>query len=268
MISQLTVTLTNTTLRAEFSDSAPVASYSIRLYDLSTLLVNTTELVTALPGGRLTFTLDLTGVPITERSSIQVFRPGSSLEVFTSNGTYVRHRPRMVRESIFQDLRDTLIRTDWLAGTTRDGLVTTTPSSTFPLLEGKPINLIDFFPEGVSETPPNTFAVDIGEPGDLVEGELGGYFEQPYGFEFAFYASSDAVAIALFSDLTDRYMGLSDSPFISLYNYLTDPPNLVVRMEVENFKYARNQHTAAPNEVHLYSAQLEITDYVDQARTA
>lgn len=182
---------------------------------------------------------------------------------------YIRHRARMVRESVFQDLRDTLVRTQWLAGTTSDGLVTTAPDQTLALLEGRPLNLIDYFPENdgaQAETLYNTFAMDIGDHGEMQEGELGGFLEQPYTFNMAFYALTDAVAMAVFSDLYDRYMGITDSPFISLYNYLAATPNVVVRMEVENFRYARDIQQVAPHEVHLFFASLEITDYVDQAR--
>lgn len=181
---------------------------------------------------------------------------------------YIRHRPRMVRESVFQDVRDTLIRSQWMPGTSTDG-VTTLEGETLALLEGRPLNLIDYFPENdgaAAETLYNTFAMDIGDPGEMVEGELGGFFEQPYVFNMAFYALTDAVAMAVLSDLHDRYMGITDSPFISLYNYLAPTPNVVVRMEVENFRYARDVQQVAPHEVHLFFASLEITDYVDQAR--
>jgi hypothetical protein len=174
----------------------------------------------------------------------------------------------MVRESVYQDLRDTLIRCQWLEGTTSDG-VTTTAEETLALLEGRPLNLIDYFPESdgaPAETLYNTFAMDIGDHGEMVEGELGGFLEQPYTFNMAFYALTDAVAMAVMSDLYDRYLGITESPFISLYNYLADPPNVVVRMEVENFRYARDITQVAPHEVHLFFASLEITDYVDQAR--
>lgn len=185
-------------------------------------------------------------------------------------GTYVRHRQRMVRQSIFEDLRDTLIRTQWMAGTTRDNAVTTAPGATIPLLGGHPINLIDFFPERnspISEsTPINTFAMDVGVAGTLGEGEMGGHYEQPYQFNFALYANSDATAVAMFSDLYDRYIGISDSPYVTLYNYLVDPPTPVVRMEVDDFGYMRDTERPAPAEVFLYVAQLEITDYVDQVR--
>lgn len=182
---------------------------------------------------------------------------------------YVRHRSRMVRESVFQDLRDTLIRTEWLAGTTFRGDVTTAPENTLALLEGRPLNLIDYFPEfdgAPAETLLNTFAMDIGDHGEMYEAELGGHWAQPYTFNMAFYAVTDAVAMAVFSDLYDRYMGITDDEFISLYNYLVDPPKIVVRMEVENFRYARDVTNVAPHEVHLFFASLEITDYVDQAR--
>lgn len=185
---------------------------------------------------------------------------------------YVRHRPRMVRESVYQDLRDTLIRTEWLVGTTRDGSVTTTSANTLALLEGSPLHLIDYFPEsdgGPPETLFNTFALDIGEAGESEEGELGGgYRVHPYTFNMAFYAKTDAVAMAVMSDLADRYLGQTDAPYISLYNYLAPTPNIVVRMEVENFRYARDTQNVAPHEVHLFFAALEITDYVDQGSTA
>ena len=190
----------------------------------------------------------------------------------TPVGGYVRHRSRMVRESVYQDLSDTLIRTRWLIGISSDAVETTTANA-MALLEDSPLVLIDYFPdseEGPAVTPLNTFALDIGEQGEMVEGEMGGFFEQPYTFNMAFYAKTDAVAMALMSDLRDRYLGLSDSPFVSLFDYNspTPQPRLVVRMEVDNFRYARDTQNVAPHEVHLFFAALEITDYVDQERPA
>lgn len=200
-------------------------------------------------------------------------------------GGYVRHRDRMVQESVYRDLRDSLIALGWLAGTTERpvydsagnwGTVTLAPGQEMPLLEEKPIVLIDYFPDaeqsdaaGMStqnRTAVNTFALDSGErlePGLL---EMGGTAEVvPYNFLMAFYANSDATAQALLNDLADRYRGRIARPdFIDLWDYNANEALPVTRMSVESFTYAVNtDRQLAPHEVHLYFAELSIEDEVD-----
>ena len=204
----------------------------------------------------------------------------------TPVGGYVRHRDRMVQESVFQDLRDTLIACNWLAGTTSEpvqdpaddtwGIKVVAEADTLALLEGHPIVLIDYVPETEDDegatvdddsngTALNTFAMSNGEPGDPTLLELGSNAEiQPYVFHFAFYAVSDAVALAVMNDLRDRYRSRLVRPdTIDLFDYNATPPALVVRMDVEEFRYAFNAEAVAPHEVHLYFGELSLSDYVD-----
>lgn len=212
-----------------------------------------------------------------------------------SAGGYVRHRDRMVQESIFEDLQNTLIACRWMSGTTSRPVVspddpaagwqiiTTAPADVLRLLDGHEVKLIDYFPEAnrnddgenpegqqrSRKTDPNTLAVDTGvaqAPQDL---EMGSNFiEQPYLFTMAFYASSDAVALALMNDLRDRYQGrIVSDDHLNLYNYNApgfDSTTLpVTRMECVAFRYEQNVETVAPWEAHLYYAELTISDYVD-----
>lgn len=208
-----------------------------------------------------------------------------------TTGGYVRHRDRMVQESVFRDVEDTLIACRWKAGTTRRKvidpydagsgwkIVTTVADDLLKLLQGAEVKIIDYFPEaggnddetGQSrKTEPNTFAISTGEAGDAVPVELGSNMEeQPYTFTMAFYAVSDAVALALLNDLRDRYLGrLVRGDYVELYNY-NDPSydestTAVCHMEVERFGYSLSEDAAiAPHEVHLYFADLVITDVVD-----
>jgi hypothetical protein len=92
--------------------------------------------------------------------------------------------------------------------------------------------------------------------------------EQPYTFTMAFFARSDAVALALFNDLRDRYQGrLVQDDNISLYNFnasgYTDTTPPITRMEVDAFRYAQDANTVTPSDVHLYYAELQLTDFVD-----
>jgi hypothetical protein len=192
----------------------------------------------------------------------------------------------MIRESVYEDLRNTLIACRWMEGDTSvpvlavDGgapaIVTTTAGEVLELLEGQPINLIDAFPEADpaadsptpdGKTPPNTFAMDTGRPGDPIPLELGNAlaYEKPYTFNFAFYAVSDAVALAVLNDLADRYRGhIVEGDSIDLYNYLATPPTPVVRMDVESFRYTRDAERVTPSNVHLYFAELLVVDLVEQ----
>jgi hypothetical protein len=218
----------------------------------------------------------------------------------TVTGGYVRHRDRMVQESVFQDLQNTLIACRWMAGTTTREVVspydistgyqvvTTTLDQTLRLLGTREdgtaaqVVLIDYFPEvggnddaaGTSrKTEPNTMAVDTGVPQDSIPVELGSNMEEkPYVFTLAFYAASDAVALAVMNDLRDRYMGrLVTDDHLDLFNFndssfnqaTTDP---VVRMEIDYFQYQRNSDLATPANVHLYFAELGLTDTVDSSQ--
>lgn len=193
--------------------------------------------------------------------------------------TYIRHRARMVQESVFEDLSNTLIACRWKVGTTSrlvypsegdltqtPGYVTTTPEDVFALAEGYPVNLIDYFPQAEGEmagaTPPNTFAMDNGRPGEAALLELGSNsMEQPYRFNFAFYAVSDAVADAVMSDLKDRYEGrLVNHDFIALYDYNSAPADIAVQMEIDSFRFSRDVETATPADVHLFFGELALTD--------
>ena len=193
----------------------------------------------------------------------------------TVTGGYVRHRDRMVQESVFQDLQDTLIACKWLLGTTSRPVVDPTNraagyqiltcTQTLKLLGSKDTNgngdvpaemtLIDYFPEvgGVDDatgksrkTEPNTMAIDTGIPQESVPLELGSNMEEkPYIFTYAFYANSDAVAMAVMNDLRDRYAGrLVTDDHLALYNYndpgfdMSTPP--VNMMEIDYFRYQRN----------------------------
>jgi hypothetical protein len=194
---------------------------------------------------------------------------------------YLRHRHRHIQESIIQDVQDTLIACRWMAGTTSREVenpenyqvetVTTEEDETFPLLEGAPIVLIDFFPEtdGIKPdngTAPNTLAVNQGEPGEPELLELGNALaaEQPYSFRMAFYAISDAVALAVLSDLKDRYRGaLVSGPVVGLYDFSQDSPEFVSPLEVEAFDFYKDDYSVSPSAAHLFFAELLITDIVD-----
>lgn len=170
-------------------------------------------------------------------------------------GGYVRWRPRMVRQSVFNDLIFTLQQA---------GFMGTTPT----IALNYPVSVVEFFPEfAIYDTDSvqyNTIAVDNGEPGPLQEYELGGQFSRDYRFNMALYAESDGIGISMFSDLSDRYQGLTNFPFVSLYDYNRTTPTLIVDMEVLNFQYARAPQDVAPFEHHLFFAELIVRDFVDQ----
>lgn len=212
-------------------------------------------------------------------------------------GGFVRHRNRMIQESVFQDLRDTLIACRWMSGTTSRQVVDpdnpgagwqtlTRIADDVLKLVGKredgtvaEVVLIDFFPEaggndddnGESrKTELNTLAVDAGDAQDPQYVELGSNLqEQQYVFTMAFYASSDAVALALLKDLQDRYAGrIVSDDHLDLYNFNdpafddTTPP--VTRMEIDAFRYRQNtDNQVSPWEVNLYFAELVLTDTID-----
>jgi len=210
---------------------------------------------------------------------------------------YIRHRDRMVTASVYQDLKDTLIACRWMAGTTSKpvwspdtpktfnpetgqfesppaAVITTAPNQVLQLLQGKPMNVIDYFPETEGNrprdqrVPDNTFAMDSGQPGDPQDAELGSDVqEQEYVFNFAFYAVSDAAAIAVFSDLRDRYNGriVADAG-VNLYNLNSVTPTTpILQMEIDSFRYARPNEQVTPADIHLYFAELTLTDWIESA---
>lgn len=220
----------------------------------------------------------------------------------TVTGGYVRHRDRMIQESVFEDLQNTLIACRWKTGTTSRQVVdpydiptgyqtvTTTTAELLKLLgkndagDTAELVLIDYFPEvggnddaqGKSrKTEPNTLAIDTGVPQESIPVELGSNMEEkPYVFTLAFYATSDAVAMAVLNDLRDRYAGrLITDDRLNLFDFnapgfdisTADP---VVRMECDYFRYQRNEQLATPANVHLYFAELGLTDVVDPAQAA
>jgi hypothetical protein len=170
-------------------------------------------------------------------------------------GGYIRWRPRMVRESVFQDMKNTLAAAGYMGATPHIAL-------------HYPVNVIEFFPEFAiydqDKVQYNTIAVDNGEPGPMEEYELGGQFSRDYRFNMALYAESDGIGISMFSDLADRYHGLTNFPFVPLYNYNAATPTLVLNMEVLNFQYTRAPQDVAPWEHHLFFGELIVRDLVDQ----
>ena len=210
---------------------------------------------------------------------------------------YIRHRDRMVTASVYQDLQDTLIACRWIAGTTSKpvwnpsypkrfnpvtgeydvpypAVIITHPNEVLPLLQGQPMQVIDYFPETEGtraredKVPKNTFAMDSGQPGDPEQVELGSdHQEQQYIFNFAFYAVSDAAAIAVMSDLKDRYAGrIVAEAGISLYDLnAVDHTTALVQMDIESFRYARPNEQVTPADIHLFFAELTITDFVSTA---
>lgn len=196
---------------------------------------------------------------------------------------YIRHRARMVQESVFEDLANTLIACRWMVGTTSRSVfpaegpigaapaaaITTTSGDVYPLAQDHPVQLLDYFPEAQGEitgaTPLNTMAMDNGRPGEATQLELGSNtLEQPYVFNLAFYAVSDAVADAVLSDLKDRYEGrLVNHEVIELYDYNVTPDAAVAYMEIDGFRYTRDTDNVSPAEVHLFFAELQITDIVE-----
>lgn len=179
----------------------------------------------------------------------------NEITIDSGDGGYVRWRPRMVRLSIVEDLKNTLTSTGWTSAQLNH-----------------PFSVQEFFPEFAvyadDEVHVNTLVVDSAEPSPVEEFELGGQLSRLYRVNMAFYAQDEETGIAVFSDLADRYEGLTDSPYVSLYDYnqQTDPP-LVARMEVESFQYVRAALDVAPYEHHLWFVELMLRDFVDGDRT-
>lgn len=217
---------------------------------------------------------------------------------------YVRHRARMVRQSVYEDAKHVLsIPRDYAGRLASDPDVAkksfnvpdvyswldNDPTRTLPLLGEYPLTFIEYFPEegleAYEKIALNTLALDTGTSDPEQEYELGGFYSQKWVFTFAINSSTDAVAQALFQDLNDRYVArvkvppqqellanleLADNapdPYaasrITLYNYVTDPPIPVSRMEVETFQFAKSVEQVAPG-VQLFFAELVLMDLIPQ----
>jgi hypothetical protein len=172
----------------------------------------------------------------------------------TGVGGYVRWRGRMVRSSVFNDLKRTLTATGWLDTE----------------LE-YPFQVREFFAEFSVYVQDaihvNTMVIDNGDPTPIGEWELGGDMTRTYRFSLGFYAQDDETGLAVFSDLQDRYDGLTEIPYVALYNYNAATPPLIRYMEVEGFQYARAPQDAVPYEHHLFFAELMVRDFIDGDRT-
>lgn len=192
---------------------------------------------------------------------------------------YVRDRARLIRQSIQDDLRNTLIACRWMPGTTSQPVnnpvngnfevVTTADADTYALLAGAPVSLVDYFPEALGEiagnTPPNTLALDTGTPSEPVQLEMGSYTTQrSWRFHMALFAASEAIGLAVLQDIDDRYQGLLVShEVVALYDWLADPIGLVTQMEVDSFTFARDVERVVAAEVNLFFAQLILTDFIE-----
>lgn len=185
---------------------------------------------------------------------------------------YVRWRPRMVRESVLEDLRSVLEEQGWW----------TPAENTAPygFMHGSPLVLTEAWPEEAEyqgeKIAKNTLAVDQGVPGEPYNlGMGGGPMGREYMFTYAFYAVNDATASALFQDLSDRYFGRRTKPGVSpgdppkryyrvvpLFDYTKEPAALVVDMDIESFRFNRSVDQIAPG-FDLYFAELVVTDYID-----
>lgn len=182
---------------------------------------------------------------------------------------YIRHRPRMVRESVLEDLRATLVSLDWVPDDPNWRHGDPYDEGEFLGMLSTPVVIEDYYPVEAAyqgeNIAPNTLAIDQGTPQEPEYVELGGDDrEQAYLFNLAFFAENDAVAVALFSDLSDRYNGISPLTFqsVPLFNYLAATPTFIVNMEVTSFEVAKSPQQPAPGRL-LWFAQLTISDYLE-----
>lgn len=169
--------------------------------------------------------------------------------------TYVRHRSRMVRQSVWDDLKVTLEDLDW------------TGSTPLAILNSKPVVLVDNLPEGSrlkgSDISINTLAMDQGTAGEIYEYEMGGLLAQDYLFRFAFFAETEGVALALFQDMQDRYYSFNTSNTVALYDYMQATPSKIVDMEVESFTSERAAEQPIIG-MEIFYARLDLVDFLDQ----
>ena len=228
----------------------------------------------------------------------------SSYPFYIQEWDYVRHRSRMVRQSIYEDAKHVLsVARDYAGRLENDPLVainqigspdvyswiSATPPRVMPLLGEYPLNFIEYFPdeglEAYEKIQLNTLALDNGVPGPEQEYELGGMYSQEWMFTFAMNASTDAVGQALFQDLNDRYIGrLKIPPQQELLDNLAPgdtPPDPFNADRVTLYNYAASppipiarmevesfQFAKSLDEVapgvHLFLAELVIADFLPQ----
>lgn len=178
------------------------------------------------------------------------------IPIDAGSGGYVRWRNRMCRLSILNDMIDTLTKTGWMGDLAVDNQY--------------PFDVKEFFPEfavyAQDAVHINTIALDDGEPFSMEEYETGGMYSRLYRMNFAFYAQDNDTGMSVLMDLADRYEGLTNIPYVPLYNYATTPSTLVVQMEVQSFQYTRAPLDAAPYDHHLFFGELILKDFVDQNR--
>lgn len=177
---------------------------------------------------------------------------------------YIRHRPRMVRQSIYEDLKVLLVDLRWMYNDDA------TPQPVMGMLS-EPLKLTDYFPvEAIyqgEEVALNTLAIDQGTPNEPQYTELGGTDrEQLYIFNFAFFAENDGVALSLFADLSDHYKGVrpGEVEAVTLFDYNAATPTPVVEMEVLSFEVAKSPEQPAPGRL-LWFAQLVVSDYLEMS---
>lgn len=185
---------------------------------------------------------------------------------------YIRHRPRMVRESVLEDLRNTLVALDWVPDDPSWKPGDPYDPSEFMGMLSTPVIIEDYFPvEAVyqgEKVELNTLAVDQGTPQEPQPIEMGSnVYEQAYYFNFAFFAENDALALALFGDMNDYYLAVQGNPLggrgvITLFNYLDATPTSVLEMEVRSFEVAKSPQQPAPGRL-LWFAQLVVADLLE-----
>lgn len=188
---------------------------------------------------------------------------------------YIRHRQRMLQESVFEDLKNTLIACRWVTGTTsrqvinpeNDTLetVTTTTNDVFPLVGDGPLVLMDAFPADPSGIKPNVLAVDAGVGGESQSWELGNgaLREQPYSFAMALLVENDALGNAVLNDLRDRYEGRLVAPdAIPIFDYLTSDSVVVGYLDIESFRWTPDFEMST-QVARYFNVELTVVDFVE-----
>lgn len=187
-----------------------------------------------------------------------VMFPGDNIDITSGTHSYVRWRDRMCRLSLLADIKLTLETTGW-----------------FGQLTNYPLEVTEFFPEFQiyveDATHINTLVVDVGEALPMAEWQMGGGdmgYSRLFRLSLGMYTESDEVGIGIFSDLGDRYNGLTASPFVSLFNYNSAGPDypLVTRMEVAQWQHTRAPNDVSPYEHHLWYGELIVRDFINGDR--
>lgn len=139
----------------------------------------------------------------------------------------------MVRQSVFDDVRNTLDANGW------------------------PVDLQDAYPnltQGEAAEVGVAFFGD-GEAFPIEEAGLGGQFEREYEFFVAFNAPDERSGVAFMAMLHDRYAGLTAEPTIPLHDYTENVPAGV--MDVSELSWTRLNDEV----LHLFQLRLLIVDY-------